>query len=223
MAWTTKDGMQPIPNAARTGDYTQTLYCVPLYTNVDAVEVERLRQEVDRLKGGGQLLVQDRNDLRAQLAERDTVLKRCQDSLFNLLCFGVPEDRTEADQLIDELRAIYASAQPNQCDGCQAGIPVVDGAHRMGRPGGYPDTMICQAGKYASAEPCAPICTHPEGCTQCSWCGWAAPVERDELEIIKDAYRNQAHRPDPDWPDNVPYFRDFERGWQAHAALERKS
>ena len=36
----------------------------------------------------------------------------------------------------------------NQCDGCQAGIPVVKGAHRMGKPGGYPDLMSCQASKY---------------------------------------------------------------------------
>jgi hypothetical protein len=38
----------------------------------------------------------------------------------------------------------------NQCDGCQAGIPVDEnGNHRMGRPGGYPDLMGCQRGKYA--------------------------------------------------------------------------
>lgn len=65
--------------------------------------------------------------------------------------------------------ALSASADPNQCDGCQAGIPLVNGAHRMGKPGGHPDTMSCQAGKYASAEP-SPLpdplgcraCTHPE-------------------------------------------------------------
>ncbi|MBS7559968.1 hypothetical protein KHO49_16620 [Pseudomonas sp. RC4D1] len=53
--------------------------------------------------------------------------------------------------------ALSASADPNQCDGCQAGIPLVNGAHRMGKPGGHPDTMSCQAGKYASAEPSAPV------------------------------------------------------------------
>lgn len=41
-----------------------------------------------------------------------------------------------------------AGAQRNQCDGCQAGIPVVSGAHRMGKPGGYPDTMSCTAKLY---------------------------------------------------------------------------
>lgn len=29
----------------------------------------------------------------------------------------------------------------NQCDGCQAGVPLENGKHRMGRPGGYPDLM----------------------------------------------------------------------------------
>lgn len=41
-----------------------------------------------------------------------------------------------------------AEADLNQCDGCQAGIPVVNGAHRMGKPGGYPDTMSCTAKLY---------------------------------------------------------------------------
>ena len=41
-----------------------------------------------------------------------------------------------------------AEGQRNQCDGCQAGIPVVNGAHRMGKPGGYPDTMSCTAKLY---------------------------------------------------------------------------
>lgn len=41
-----------------------------------------------------------------------------------------------------------AEVQRNQCDGCQAGVPVVNGAHRMGKPGGYPDTMSCTAKLY---------------------------------------------------------------------------
>jgi len=40
----------------------------------------------------------------------------------------------------------------NQCDGCQAGIPLVDGAHRMGRQGGYPDLMSCQKERYKHPE-----------------------------------------------------------------------
>lgn len=40
----------------------------------------------------------------------------------------------------------------NQCDGCQAGKPLVNGVHRMGRDGGYPDAMSCQAAKYQKQE-----------------------------------------------------------------------
>lgn len=41
-----------------------------------------------------------------------------------------------------------AEGQLNQCDGCQAGIPIVNGTHRMGKPGAYPDTMGCTAKLY---------------------------------------------------------------------------
>ena len=41
-----------------------------------------------------------------------------------------------------------AEGQRNQCDGCRAGIPIVNGAHRMGKPGAYPDTMGCTAKLY---------------------------------------------------------------------------
>ncbi|HIE2486032.1 TPA: hypothetical protein ACXLB5_006840 [Pseudomonas aeruginosa] len=30
----------------------------------------------------------------------------------------------------------------NQCDGCQAGVPLEDGKHRMGRPGDAIDLQI---------------------------------------------------------------------------------
>lgn len=76
----------------------------PLYTHADPGKVERLQQQIEQLKGGGQLLVQDRNELRdgvgrlrkgiakhwkvvcdqrseldtlrAQMAERDALLAR---------------------------------------------------------------------------------------------------------------------------------------------------
>lgn len=42
----------------------------------------------------------------------------------------------------------------NQCDGCQAGIPVdANGNHRMGKAGGYPDLMGCEKGRYLSPKP----------------------------------------------------------------------
>ncbi|AVD86244.1 hypothetical protein [Pseudomonas sp. SWI44] len=55
-----------------------------------------------------------------KLSEREALLKRCEDSLFNLLCFGVAEDRTEADKLIEELRSLSASAEPHERE---QGIP----------------------------------------------------------------------------------------------------
>lgn len=39
--------------------------------------------------------------------------------------------------------------EKNQCDGCNAGVPLDErGYHRMGQPGNYADYMVCQAGKY---------------------------------------------------------------------------
>lgn len=44
------------------------------------------------------------------------------------------------------------STKRNQCDGCQAGVPLEDGKHRMGRPGGYPDLMSCTAHLYGAPQ-----------------------------------------------------------------------
>lgn len=93
----------------------------------DPAEVERLRAELETMtadrdaeRGMKAAARLQRDEMSAiaklrdnQLAERDALLKRCEDSLFNLLCFGVPEDRTEADQLIDQLRTLSASAEPS--------------------------------------------------------------------------------------------------------------
>lgn len=38
-----------------------------------------------------------------------------------------------------------------QCDGCRAGIPLENGMHAMGIPGGYADKMMCTASHYESA------------------------------------------------------------------------
>lgn len=40
----------------------------------------------------------------------------------------------------------------NQCDGCRAGVPLKDGKHRMGKPGGYADWMICTKDRYGSFQ-----------------------------------------------------------------------
>lgn len=36
----------------------------------------------------------------------------------------------------------------NQCDGCQAGIPLINGTHRMGEPDGYANKIKCTADLY---------------------------------------------------------------------------
>jgi hypothetical protein len=75
-----------------------------------------------------------------------------------------------------------AEAKRNQCDGCQAGIPVVNGAHRMGKPGGYPDTMSCTAKLYrpASGSTCNQILEESGLPTNylCKSCGRGACIDR---------------------------------------------
>ena len=45
----------------------------------------------------------------------------------------------------------------NQCDGCRAGKPLIDGKyHRMGERGAYPDFMSCTAAIYADSRTSAP-------------------------------------------------------------------
>lgn len=54
---------------------------------------------------------------------------------------------------VPEAAVIEAKQPHNQCDGCQAGIPVEVNQygrplHRMGCEGGYPDYMACTAKVY---------------------------------------------------------------------------
>lgn len=53
----------------------------------------------------------------------------------------------------DEPPAATAEPSANQCDGCRAGKPVVNGIHYMGVPGSaYPNPMACQASKYVAPD-----------------------------------------------------------------------
>lgn len=79
--------------------------------------------------------------------------------------------------------ALKPAEEPrNQCDGCQAGIPVVNGAHRMGKPDGYPDTMSCTAKLYkpASGSTCNQILEESGLPTNypCKSCGRGACIDR---------------------------------------------
>jgi hypothetical protein len=69
-----------------------------------------------------------------------------------------------------------AEVERNQCDGCQAGIPVVNGAHRMGKPDGYPDTMSCTAKMYVEERPNG-CCCPPKGHTGL-WAAAMCPVHQ---------------------------------------------
>ena len=64
----------------------------------------------------------------------------------------MPESSVEVCQMIADAALKPAEAPRNQCDGCQAGIPLINGTHRMGREGGYPDFMGCSAKLYKPAE-----------------------------------------------------------------------
>lgn len=183
-----------------TNDWT------PLYTHAGAGEVEQgyHNSVVEGIVNRQNELREDRDTLRAQLAERDALLR-------DLVSMDIP--RTAA--AIERAKQILSvSAEPNQCDGCQAGIPLVNGAHRMGKPGGYADTMSCQAGKYASADP-------------------SAPVERDERAEFEKWYLAEYFEGDAqcglEWLSTEPCggYR-YEKPathwkiWKARSALERK-
>lgn len=102
-------------------------------------ENKRLRAELGECKGEYDRAVNKVDAMRAQLAEAH--------SLFSdVLSIDVP--RTA--QSLERIRSILsASAEPkNQCDGCRAGIPLINGMHRMGKPGEYPDLMACTSKRY---------------------------------------------------------------------------
>lgn len=66
-----------------------------------------------------------------------------------------PYVRGCSSELWDRYHATLSQqAEPvavNQCDGCQAGVPVDNnGNHRMGKPGGYADLMRCEKARYVS-------------------------------------------------------------------------
>lgn len=63
----------------------------------------------------------------------------------------------EQQELLDILsknqtNLVEVFPEKNQCDGCQAGIPLINGCHRMGEPGGYSNSMRCQADKYKGEQ-----------------------------------------------------------------------
>lgn len=151
--WWTKEEAER--DAAATGKAI-----VPFGPTVDNSEVERLRAVIVMEREGKEKALlswqqagNERENLRTQLAERDALLDRVVDHAK----FWHDHPYAEVvEGIARDYKALSASAERNQCDACQAGIPLVNGTHRMGKPGQYADTMSCQAGRYASAEPSAP-------------------------------------------------------------------
>lgn len=137
---------------------------VPLYANAGEVEQGYHDSVVEGLVNRQNELREERDTLRAQLSSWQALAAERQEMITErdaLLRRITSNDHQVSLKAIGEAAALSASAERNQCDGCQAGIPLVKGAHRMGKPGGYADTMSCQAGKYASAEPSARGCCVP--------------------------------------------------------------
>lgn len=168
----------------------------PLYTHADPGEVERLRNN-HRLHAAR--LIDERGRLRAQLdvcrAELLDIRQSCELS-------------QKRDARIDA--ALSASAERNQCDGCQAGIPLVNGVHRMGKPGGYADTMSCQAWKYTNAEPTAPV-ERAAFEKEFPVPGGVRFLEADNFYVDERSDYEGGGSYQPAW-----------EAWQARAALERK-
>lgn len=93
--------------------------------------------------------------LRKEVEAAKLLLSECdeifiEEGISNIELRGYLSGKLSADEVIELLDP--PAEQRNQCDGCQAGIPLVDGAHRMGRPGGYPDLMSCQKERYEHLE-----------------------------------------------------------------------
>ncbi|NNB67623.1 hypothetical protein [Pseudomonas fluorescens] len=121
------------------------------------------REHQDYLKLCGSMTAEQVADLQLQLnnalareqalQQRLTAADERADVLEGLLqdwLKGFGRTRSGLQRLKERTQAALkpADGQRNQCDGCQAGIPVVNGAHRMGKPDGYPDTMSCTAKLY---------------------------------------------------------------------------
>lgn len=136
-------------------------------TYVGAEDFDRVTAERDGLQISLNTADQSIDDLNAAISRRTQRVRELEalltaaDERADVLTKALTDVREALgreywDQYagLDETREILdaalkpAEAHLNQCDGCQAGIPVVDGAHRMGKPGGYPDTMSCTAKLY---------------------------------------------------------------------------
>lgn len=168
---------------------------VVLSADFDRVNAERdaLRNEIGQVKGEYDRAVNKVDALQSRLTAADERADVLEGLLLqtNELLYAIQGDPGAVpSSSIDAMRGeVFTTLKPeepqrNQCDGCQAGYPVVNGAHRMGKPVGYPDTMSCTAKLYKPAEgggddkrkadfirlnsaPHCPECGHPDCNGQC--------------------------------------------------------
>ncbi|OUM28008.1 hypothetical protein B8W70_15535 [Pseudomonas sp. 1239] len=148
-----------------TNDWT------PLYTHAEPGEVERLRAELESVKSSRDAFAQNAIDLRAQLAERDALLRDINKRHSSGVDFDLPAD------LAARVTALSASAEPSapKCEDCSG----------TGSPGGRMHANGIDAPEYEpyKCEKCDGFgivgnILNAETCTDCTP---SAPVDRDEL------------------------------------------
>lgn len=104
----------------------------PLFTHADPGEVERWKASAEHFTGVSIKAVDEVNSLRAQLSERDELLRDALSSHGTLLMTNPPQDPWKTRRIGERIAAALAG----------------------------------------STQPTERMCTHPEGCTNCSWCGF---------------------------------------------------
>lgn len=166
-------------------------------------EVERLRAELGEVKGEYDRAANKVEELRgiirsleqnvltysqlsasmhAQLAERGALLRELAEAaeMFSCSAHCETSDAGDALELLNKILARVNSHKSPKCKVCGY----------MLHPDGYCSFRDCGVpGKgtkalSASADAVERICTHPEGCTHCSWCGFKSGMA--EPGILKD-------------------------------------
>lgn len=129
--------------------------------------VDVLEHEVERLKGISDnycSLLMDTNSRFSAADLATAAIKAWTDETRQSVLESFQEELNESagyewyDNAISDLMRLVSTLKPaqaahqetkiNQCDGCQAGIPLINGTHRMGEPDGYANKIKCTANLY---------------------------------------------------------------------------
>ncbi|WP_409287489.1 hypothetical protein [Pseudomonas guariconensis] len=178
----------------------------PLYTHpapVDPGEVERLREEVGDLRSQLGAEISKCNAMEALAQDRAEEIERRKR-------YAKWRDQAEEkvrDEFFNVLKAIAGgsiiSFHPWPVGGADVGP--LDPSNPVFLFGGKDGAFVIRPffrTESASAEPNERICTHPEGCTQCSWCGFksesaepSAPVIHPiNMKTMMQAYEQVDHK-----------------------------